>query len=1282
MTFLHKLAKRLSLTPFPAISFITLVASCSQGTVQDYLGPDPRKPGNSSGNYIGLSITPHDPQAFTSDSVHLEARGWLATGESVAAQVTWSASGGTVNSDGWFRSDGSGDFRVRAVSVVYPTLSDSVQVNVRFRPGIARLDVTPGVAELASGTFQKFTAIAVLSDGSTTLPTVDWSAEGGSIAPDGMFRTSATLGEYRVTATLGDGAVVGFARGQIKSAVLTQLSLTPSTLQLEPGDIGQFSVQLSWSDGAVRAPALTWDVQGGSISSDGVFAAGATPGSYRVIVSNPTSGKADTSAVTVLARVVSIRVAPTSALLALGATQVMRAYALRSDGKEGPIGVTWTAQGGSIALNGTYAAGSVAGQYPVVATLHTLGGETFSASAGMQVGPITATLNQLILNPSAVSLQTGQTAQFSVAASWSDGGSATPAVTWSATGGTIDAGGLYSAGATAGSYRVIVTQQGGGKADTSAVTVASIPVPTVSAFTISPKSSSLQAGQTGQFGTALSWSDGQSHPATISWVASGGTITQNGMYTAGSIAGQFLVIAACSCGSADTAAVGITAVAAAAPKLTSLLLLPGSAVLAPQATKQFSVSGTWSDGATSAPAVVYFATGGSITAAGLYTAGSIAGADYRVIATQVGGGLADTSAITISQATPTLSQLVMNPSAVTVPSGGTQQFAVSAIWSDGSTTVPPLSFSATGGTVSAAGLYTAGSAAGTYSIIVAQQGGTKADTSAVTIPAGVTLTSVTLTPASVTLAQGATQQFVATGTWSDGSSVAPQVTYSATGGTMSHNGIYSAGSIAGQFLVIATCSCGVADTSAVTIAPLTTPAGTDTVSLTVVRFASGTGDALVSNGIPLPPGRLSTAGLGRVRVLVGGVEQATYVEALKGHHSDGSLRSILVQFHVNLGTNPVAGLLDLGTLRSVPGIAKTAIPLGLPVAAALPASADYLVSTNAAGPMITVATALQAGLPAAAAAHDADFPVLGNQLWTSYGASMNRGIAVYDHPLTYYQYWLRTGNPLWWNRATQMAAVYRQYVSGLGKGIAPWMVNTESLAMHYWFTGDDVTRVAIGVAADAMLEACRGPQYDTPDNMYWIGGTLGDDRMRSRCLMSAIDANLVEAPFSGSKFGGYTSLAAVTTALNDLLPTEAASGAFGGTYYAGGQKNYMVGMLLSAIIRYYDEIAPDSRIPGAVQRAIDYMWSTQWVSASQGFKYISNNLVPSEGGTGPTPGLNLLILPAFAWYYGQTGNTTYRDRADLLVQGVRQLRSDWLGFPMQFDQAYYRFANYLFYRSH
>jgi len=103
---------------------------------------------------------------------------------------------------------------------------------------------------------------------------------------------------------------------------------------------------------------------------------------------------------------------------------------------------------------------------------------------------------------------------------------------------------------------------------------------------------------------------------------------------------------------ADTATVTITEPAPAPPPpppppvLEKVTLLPASATLAPAATRQFVAYGRTTAGDSISVNVEFTATGGTVTAGGLYTAGATAGS-YRVIATS--SGLADTSTITVTQ---------------------------------------------------------------------------------------------------------------------------------------------------------------------------------------------------------------------------------------------------------------------------------------------------------------------------------------------------------------------------------------------------------------------------------------------------------------------------------------------------------------------------------------------------------------------------------------------------------------------------------------------------------
>src|SRR2546430_16656370 len=79
-------------------------------------------------------------------------------------------------------------------------------------------------------------------------------------------------------------------------------------------------------------------------------------------------------------------------------------------------------------------------------------------------------LMQVLLTPTTASLPVGGTVQFAASGRRKNGDSVTVTVMYSATGGTISAAGLFTAGQTAGSYRVITTQNGGTLARTAAVT--------------------------------------------------------------------------------------------------------------------------------------------------------------------------------------------------------------------------------------------------------------------------------------------------------------------------------------------------------------------------------------------------------------------------------------------------------------------------------------------------------------------------------------------------------------------------------------------------------------------------------------------------------------------------------------------------------------------------------------------------------------------------------------------------------------------------------------------
>jgi len=161
-----------------------------------------------------------------------------------------------------------------------------------------------------------------------------------------------------------------------------------------------------------------------------------------------------------------------------------------------------------------------------------------------------------------------------------------------------------------------------------------------------------------------------------------------------------------------------------------------------------------------------------------------------------GGGLSTTP-------TPVAVSVMISPASVTVAVGGTQQFTAT-VQNTGNTAVTwqvngMAGGNATVGTISSSGLYTAPAAVPSPAAVtvtaVSQADATKSASAQVTITAAVPA-SVTISPASATVAVGGTQQFTATVQNTSNTAVTWQVNGMAGGnatvGTISSSGLYTA----------------------------------------------------------------------------------------------------------------------------------------------------------------------------------------------------------------------------------------------------------------------------------------------------------------------------------------------------------------------------------------------------------------------------------------------------------------------------------------------------------
>jgi hypothetical protein len=135
----------------------------------------------------------------------------------------------------------------------------------------------------------------------------------------------------------------------------------------------------------------------------------------------------------------------------------------------------------------------------------------------------------------------------------------------------------------------------------------------------------------------------------------------------------------------------------------------------------------------------------------------------------------------------TVSSITVTPTTASIPVTGTQQFVATAKYSDATTAVVTKTAIWTSGNAGATvglhtGLATGVTANGTPVIITATLG-THSATAALTVTPA-TLVSIAVTPLTASISAGNTQQFVATGTFSDGSHSVVTTTASWTSATL------------------------------------------------------------------------------------------------------------------------------------------------------------------------------------------------------------------------------------------------------------------------------------------------------------------------------------------------------------------------------------------------------------------------------------------------------------------------------------------------------------------
>jgi hypothetical protein len=590
--------------------------------------------------------------------------------------------------------------------------------------------------------------------------------------------------------------------------------------------------------------------------------------------------------------------------------------------------------------------------------------------------------------------------------------------------------------------------------------------------------------------------------------------------------------------------------------------------------------------------------------------------------------------------------------------------------------------------------------AGPYHLVFTSSGLTSATSAKINLIAGpaATLTSLVVSPSSVTLDHSTDQQFSVAATWSDGSHTAVTPTWHTTTGSIDSSGLLTSGTVDGTFAVTAT-SGSIVGTATVIVA--TAPAPIVTPSLTAVL--SGGNVTVTWAGVQNPSTfdyvQLWTTG-------VGASDTSTFAYTSSGTTTPGLTAStagscvivmpttagdyVFKLFYAN--TDTVIAVSQVVTVASVasPTLAFAGNPLSVNSgqsvvlqwnttnATSCTASVGWTGTKPVSGsatvtPTITTTYTLTATGPGGTTAPQSVAvtvvvptvtPIPQLDLWRqkmlTYGASQAAYLAAnkntdlgtmltavyYDGTQVFSQIRAYTGDSTWDQAIQDAAFIYRDRYA-LAQATPGNVAGYENFTTGLRMEGSDTSKNAvILISQNAAFCPDTTPVSWTDPVAY--------SRECAYCIRAYIEAEACGAARRARR------AAMVTQAYGHVAQFQDQS--IWGTQQIAP---FMMALTSYALIRDWQQ-THDTRCIPALEALWDFTWPLAWVDTAQAMQYSINPGDTRIQAHDPAPDLNNLICYPFGFLWQQTGLTRFRDRGDLLFAGAA-LYGYWTGHK-QFDQ--------------
>jgi phospholipase C len=652
--------------------------------------------------------------------------------------------------------------------------------------GLVSIAISPATPVLTIGATQQFAATGTFSGGSTfdLTQSVTWSSSSSNVV-----EVSNTAPKGLATGIATGSAAIRAASGSISASTLldvtpplVSIAVTPATPSIASGGSQQFTATGTYSNGTKLnlSKLVTWSSSAISVATVGVAGLATAVAAGTTTVSASLNGVSGAASLTVNPpALLSIALTPSNPSIALGTTQQFTATGTYSDGSTQNLtsSVTWSSSASSF---GTISAAGLASGVSVGSTSITATFGAISGSTTLTVTP--AALVSIAVTPAVPSIALGTTEQFAATGTFTDGSTQnlTDSVTWSSD--TQAVATISNASGAVG----LATSVGTGTANISATqanitgsTALTVTPAALVSIAVTPATPSIALGTTEQFAATGTFTDGSTQNLTGSVIWTSDTPT---VATVSDTFGTLGLATSVSSGTANISATqgtitGSTLLTVSMAVLTAITVNPPAASIALGTSQPFTATGTFSDGSTQDVTVTSYWTTTDATVATISNAQGSQGLATSVgvgmiTVTATSGAMSGNGSLTVTGAA--LVSIALTPQNPAIALGTSQAFDAVGTYTDGTTqdltTTANWTSSAAGiavisNTPGSQGVATS-AGVGATTISVAQGSVTASTTLTVGVAA---LVSLSVTPANASIAAGTTQQYSATGTFTDGS---------------------------------------------------------------------------------------------------------------------------------------------------------------------------------------------------------------------------------------------------------------------------------------------------------------------------------------------------------------------------------------------------------------------------------------------------------------------------------------------------------------------------------